>query len=707
MSANPSTSDPLDEFPRQSARTRGFSLGAPRSFTVSPDGQRIVFLRTKAGDDPTSCLWVLDVASGEERVVFDPLERTGEEDETDLTDAERARRERARERSTGVTGYATDRDVKRAVFTVSGRLFLADLVEGSARELTAPGSVDDPRLDGAGGQIAFVVDGALYVRELEGGYRLLAEEKDPEVTWGLAEFVAAEEMHRFRGHWWSPDGSTLAATRVDERPVLEWHIADQTDPAARPRAVRYPQAGTANAIVTLHLFDVASGSRTDVGWDRERFEYLARFEWTESGPPLILVQSRDQRTVQLLEIDVTSGATALVRERTDPEWVDLAEDAPRRLAGGRIVEVVADRASDTYRLAVDDAFVTPEGLQVRDVLDAGEGVLFCASERDDPTEIHLYRWTEAEGPIRISDEPGVHSGAAAGGVTLVASASARRVGSIVTVRKDGARVATIASHAEDAVVTPKPTFVTLGERELRAALLTPHGEEPSAGAKLPVLLDPYGGPHGARVLKSGGSFATSQWFADHGFAVLVIDGRGVDGRGPAWDRMVLGDFGITLDDQVDGLHAAAERYPFLDLGRVAIRGWSFGGELSAFAAIRRPDVFKAAVVGAPVTEQLLYDTHYTERYLGLPQEHPEAYEHSSPVREATDLEVPILLIHGLADDNVFVANSLRLSTALFEAGKHHELVLIPNATHLTRSTAITENLMRVQLDFLRRTLGLA
>jgi dipeptidyl-peptidase-4 len=420
----------------------------------------------------------------------------------------------------------------------------------------------------------------------------------------------------------------------------------------------------------------------------------------------VLVQSRDQRTVRLLEIDVTTGETTLVRERTDAGWVDLAEDAPRRLAGGRIVEVVADRERDTYRLAVDDAFATPEGLQVRDVLDAGEGVLFTASGRDDPTEIHLYRWTEAEGPVRLSDEPGVHSGAAGGGVTLLVSATPDRPAAAVTIRKDGARVGSIASLAEAPVVAPRPTFIALGERELRAALLLPDGREPSEGTKLPVLLDPYGGPHGARVLKAGGLFLASQWFADHGFAVLVIDGRGVDGRGPAWDREVLHDFGVTLEDQVDGLHAAAERYPFLDLERVAIRGWSFGGELAAYAATRRPDVFSAAVVGAPVTEQLLYDTHYTERYMGLPQEHREAYERSSPLREAADLQVPILLIHGLADDNVFVANSLRFSTALFEAGKRHELVLIPNATHLTRSTAITENLLRVQLDFLRRTLGL-
>jgi dipeptidyl-peptidase-4 len=165
------------------------------------------------------------------------------------------------------------------------------------------------------------------------------------------------------------------------------------------------------------------------------------------------------------------------------------------------------------------------------------------------------------------------------------------------------------------------------------------------------------------------------------------------------------DFTLALEDQVDALLAAAERFDFLDLSRVAIRGWSFGGYLSAMAVLRRPEVFHAAVVGAPVTDMGLYDTFYTERYLGHPDEHPDAYARSSILADAPGLERPMLLIHGLADDNVFVAHTLRLSAALFEAGRRHELVLIPNATHLTRSEAVTENLLRVQLDFLRRSLG--
>ena len=695
------TIDPLEEFPRQVARTRGFSLGVPRMFTVSPDGERVVFLRTTVGDDPVSCLWVLDVASGVERPVFDPRSIGAEEAETSLTSTERARRERVRERSTGVTEYATDRQVRRAVFAMSGRMFLADLPEAIARELSVPGPVDDPRLDPSGERIASVVDGALHVREIEGGGQVLAADDEPDVTWGLAEFAASEEMNRRRGYWWSPDGSTLAAARVDERMVRTWYIADQTAPAAQPRAVRYPQAGTQDAVVTLHLFDVQTGGRTDVVWDAAAFPYLGRFHWSEGGPPLLVVVARDQRRAQLLEVDPASGATTLVREETDPEWVELVLETPLRLPDGRIVTVGADRETDTYRLEVDGAFVTPSGLQVRGVPHVGDEVLFRAS--DEPTEIHLWRLVPGADPLRLTEVPGVHSDTTGGGTSVVVSATLEDPLPNASVVREDLTTFSVNRVAETPVVQPLPRFLSLGERELRAALLLPGGLEPEE--PLPVLMDPYGGPHGARVMKSAGMFLTSQWFADHGFAVLVVDGRGVDGRGPAWDREVRFDFAVTVQDQVDALRAAAETLGFLDLSRVGIRGWSFGGLLSAMAVLRRPDVFHAAVIGAPVTDQRLYDTYYTERYLGHPDEHPDAYDRSSPLLEAGSLQRPVLLIHGLADDNVFVANTLRFSAALFEAGRPHELVLIPNATHLTRSTAVTENLLRVQLDFLRRTLN--
>ena len=227
MSADPLAGRHPDDlaYPRQTARTQGFSLGVPRTFTANAD--RIVFLRSGAGDDPVTCLWVLDLAAGAERCVFDP--RHGAEDEPALTPAERARRERMRERAKGVTAYACDEDLTRAVFVDQGRLLVAELQGTRIHEVEVDGTPDDPRLSPDGSRVAYVRDGALWVQPVEGGdaTRLVGEDG---VTWGLAEFAAAEEMGRYRGYWWSPDATRIAACRVDESMVQEWWIADASAP---------------------------------------------------------------------------------------------------------------------------------------------------------------------------------------------------------------------------------------------------------------------------------------------------------------------------------------------------------------------------------------------------------------------------------------------------------------------------------------------
>jgi dipeptidyl-peptidase 4 len=236
-------------------------------------------------------------------------------------------------------------------------------------------------------------------------------------------------------------------------------------------------------------------------------------------------------------------------------------------------------------------------------------------------------------------------------------------------------------------------------------VLLPTGHR-GGGERLPVLMDPYGGPHAQRVLAARGAYLTSQWFADQGFAVVVADGRGTPGRGPSYERAVAGDLATpALEDQVTALHAAASAHPELDVSRVAIRGWSFGGYLAALAVLRRPDVFHAAVAGAPVTDWLLYDTHYTERYLGDPALEPEAYQRSSLLADAPKLSRPLLLIHGLADDNVVAAHTLRLSSALLAAGRPHSVLPLSGVTHMTPQEEVAENLLLLQVEFLRSALG--
>ena len=236
--------------------------------------------------------------------------------------------------------------------------------------------------------------------------------------------------------------------------------------------------------------------------------------------------------------------------------------------------------------------------------------------------------------------------------------------------------------------------------------MLPSWHTPGSG-KLPVLCDPYGGPHFQRVATARGAYLNSQWFAEQGFAVVIADGRGTPGRGSAWDRAVAGDLaGPVLADQVEALHSAAEQCPDLDLTKVGIRGWSFGGYLSALAVLRRPDVFHAGIAGAPPTDWQLYDTCYTERYLGLPEAEPEAYAQSSMLADAPKLSRPLLLIHGLADDNVVVAHSLRLSAALLAAGRPHSVLPLSGVTHMASQEDVAENLLLLQVDFLRRSLGI-
>lgn len=691
-----------DSFPRRQARTRRFTLGAPRGITVSPDGERVVFLRSRGGTDPVTCLWTLDLGTGEERLVVDPRELDGPGDE-DLPPEEKARRERSREQAGGVVGYATDRPVTTAAFALSGRLYLTDFAGGlSPRLVDTPPGVIDPRPDPHGRTVAFVRDGALYVHDVTSRTTTaLAEPDGPHVTYGLADFVAAEEMGRMRGYWWAPDGESLLVARVDDAAVRRWHIADPENPDREPTVVAYPAAGTPNARVTLEVIAL-DGTVVPVRWNTERDEYLTDALWDGHGL-LVVVQPRDQRALRVLRVDPASGATTPVHEQTDPVWVDIVPGVPAHTASGALVTVGA--VDGSLRLVVDGKPVTPASLQVRDVADVdGDVVLFRASETGTPlagTSIGLWTWGP-DGVTAVAAGTGVHGGRLAAGTLVVTRQDLGTDGTTTTVHRGGAE-RTIPSFADLPGLIPRITLLSAGDRELRTAVLFPADHEP--GTRLPVLMDPYGGPHAQRVLAARGAHLTSQWFADQGFAVVIVDGRGTPGRGPEFEREVHGDLaGPVLQDQVDALHAVAERYPDLDLTRVGIRGWSFGGYLAALAVLRRPDVFHAAVAGAPVTDWALYDTHYTERYLGRPDTDPEAYARSSLIADAPALTRPLLLVHGLADDNVVAAHTLRLSSALLAAGRPHSVLPLSGVTHMTPQEVVAENLLLLQVQFLRQAL---
>ncbi|MCY3634447.1 MAG: prolyl oligopeptidase family serine peptidase [bacterium] len=692
-----------ESFPRQHAHTRGFTLGAPRSFTVSDDGHRVAFLRSMAGDDSVNRLWLLDTTTGEELVIADPVELLADPGEENLPPAERARRERARESGGGIVAYSGDPGLTRIAFTLDGRVFLADAAEGSVNQLSAKSGAFDPRPSPDGQRVAYVCGTGLRVVDAaaDGFDHLVVDESGDTVSWGSAEFIAAEEMGRSRGFWWSPDSQRLLAARVDTAEVPVWHIASPADPATAPVPMAYPAAGTVNADVSLAILGL-DGSRVEVAWDRDAFEYLARVAWAPRSNPVITVQSRDQRTVVILEVDPDTGATTEIARQTDDHWVELVPGTPT-WTGERLV-TVEDRESARC-LMIDGRTTTPDTLQVRSVVVADENrVVFTAS--DDPTEVHIWQ-LDGEGNLgRLSNQPGVHSAAAAGGSVVVARAAGTDQESAVEVVTTTGRIP-IASVAATPTLSPSPQYSVVGSRDLHTSVLYPSHDDRAEGDSLPVLLDPYGGPHAQRVLKARSPFLVSQWFADQGFAVVITDGRGTPARGPAWERAVAGDLAHpVLEDQIDALDAVAEHHPRLDLGRVAVRGWSFGGYLAALAVLARPDRFHAAIAGAPVTDWRLYDTHYTERYLGHPDHNPEAYTRTCLLELAGDLSRPLLLICGLADDNVFAAHTLQLSQALFEAGRPHQVLPLPGVTHMTPQEQVAENLLLLQRAFLFDSLGL-
>jgi len=671
---------------------------------VAPDGERVLFLRAAAADDPSTALWVLDPASGRERCVADPAAL--DVDAAALTPQERLRRERVRESAGGIVAYATDRAVRMVTFAISGQLYTADLVEPAVHRLPLPDPVTDPRLDPEGRRIAFASGGGLHVTGVgDAASTRLLEPEGPDVTWGLPEFVAAEEMDRVRGFWWAPDGEALAVTRVDVGPVQRWHLQDPVDPDQPPVEVAYPAAGTANADVRLAIVAVDGGGGRDpvwVEWDRGAFPYLADVVWGPDGPLTLVTQSRDQKTLRLYAADPETGATEVLREDHDPHWVELVPGVPRWLPDGRVVLTVD--AEDTRSLAIGPTVVTPPGLQVRAVAGVADDAVIVLASEEEPTEVDVWRVPlDGQEPACISERGGVASAAVGGATVVLAQRSLARPGAVVTARGPSG-AAFVRTLAATAPLEVRVEILRLGARDLRAALVLPSAWR-EGDALLPVLMQPYGGPHHQRVLASRDAFLVDQWFADQGFAVLVVDGRGTPGRGPAWERAVAGDLATpVLEDQVDALQAAAEARPVLDLGRVGILGWSFGGFLAALAVLRRPDVFHVAVAGAPVTDQRLYDTHYTERYLGHPDQEPGAYRHNSLLDDAPSLRRPLLLMHGLSDDNVVAAHTLRLSRALTEAGRPHSVLPLPGVTHMASQESVAANLLLLQLAFFRDAL---
>ena len=814
MSETNDVNDAIKHFPRLRARTLRFGCGAPRSAQTVGDGSRALFLRSDGPEDLVTALWLswFD-ESGEhhETKLADPRELLGATaDSEDVPAEEKARRERAREGGTGIVGYSADDDGNRIVFTINGRLFLTDIdwndetgaPEPHTRELAGEWLDEDPamytpvlnpRIAPDGEHVLYTTGSYLMLVDIGGelGDRITAvygvsvedEDGNPaENTWkiGLAEFVAGEEMDRYDGFWWAPDSQHVLFESFDTADEPTWHISDPADPEKPDAGRRYPRALTRNADVYLTVITLAFDENdryagitgnADVDWDREAYEYVAAVNWRRGHDPLVLVQNRRQTRDQVLEVAVEAdgaalGATRVLEEHANEQWIDLVHGTPAYTPDGRLVCSLNDMATDTNRLTMDGRPFTPAGWNVRTVLAVtDEDVLAVVQRAPEIAPEVPDAWADAAATEAVFGDHDARSFDVVsidynGTITPVTTdpgqwTASRGERGIVVSGRDmrsaraqmrhilGEQSATIASTAAEPGFTPNVTFTRLGEHQLYTAIIAPSPESPYAHAeKLPVLMKPYGGPGFQQVIASQSFYWEGQWWADQGFLVVTADGRGTTGRGPAWDREIFEDMkDVTLADQVEAVNALPEAVarlnadvesraaqpaagdqadaenhppalratsrqreaiPMPDLDKVCMIGWSYGGFLSALAVLDAPNVFKAACAGAPPTDWTLYDTHYTERYLGLD---PDVYYRNGIVQDAPKLERPLMLIHGFADDNVTIAHSLRLSQALMAAGRPHTFLPLTGITHMTNDETVAENLLTLQRDFLRDALA--
>ena len=790
MSETNDVNDAIKHFPRLRARTLRFGCGAPRSAQTVGDGSRALFLRSDGPEDLVTALWLswFD-ESGEhhETKLADPRELLGAiADSEDVPAEEKARRERAREGGTGIVGYSSDDDGNRIVFTINGRLFLTDIdwndetgaPEPHTRELAGEWLDEDPamytpvlnpRIAPDGEHVLYTTGSYLMLVDIGGelGDRITAvygvsvedEDGNPaENTWkiGLAEFVAGEEMDRYDGFWWAPDSQHVLFESFDTADEPTWYISDPADPEKRADGRRYPRALTRNADVYLTVITLAFDENdryagitgnADVDWDREAYEYVAAVHWRRGHDPLVLVQNRRQTRDQVLEVAVAAdgaalGATRVLEEHANDQWIDLIHGTPVYTPDGRLVCPLNDMAADTNRLTVDGRPFTPAGWNVRAVLDVTDDDVLAVVQRAPEIATEVPRaWAGSDADSDAESLFGGHDARSFDVVSMGYDGSiapvttdpgqwtaSRGERGIVVSGRDmrsaraqmrhilGEQSATISSTAAEPGFAPNVTFTRLGEHQLYTAIIAPSPSSPYAHAdKLPVLMKPYGGPGFQQVVASQSFYWEGQWWADQGFLVVTADGRGTTGRGPAWDRAIFENMkGVTLADQIEAVNALPEAVsrlnadgrrpgvPMPDLDKVCMIGWSYGGFLSALAVLDAPNVFKAACAGAPPTDWTLYDTHYTERYLGLD---PDVYRRNGIVQDAPGLVRPLMLIHGFADDNVTIAHSLRLSQALMASGRPHTFLPLTGITHMTNDETVAENLLTLQRDFLRDALA--
>jgi dipeptidyl-peptidase-4 len=680
----------------------------PGSITFTPDGGSLTYLRSTDGSLVRS-LWRHDLRSGKRRILAGPLPEASREES--LGHEEQLRRERTRTSELGVTEYAwaTAAEVPTLMVPIAGRVFVAvgDEALTGVRPLSGVENASCAVVAPDGRRVAFVRDGELWVAPLDGSPpRRLTDDAEPGVFNGLAEYVAAEELDRFDGLWWSADSRHVAYAHVDERAVPPYVIAHPGDDAPAHEEHRYPFAGGPNARVTLRVAAADGGSsvQADLGMDPD--DYLARVVADPTGGWLVAVLPRDQRSLRWLRALADGSARELWIEDAQP-WINLDADT-RVLTDGRVLRSTESTGYRHLELRLPDGSLdrrlTDGDWAVTAVLHVDEGrgeVLFTAT-RDGVVERHVYAvpiGAEApiQDPVRLTSEPGWHEAVVRrdGGRWADTWSTPADPPRVLVRSRDGDADITIT----EPTVTPEslgllpPELLEVaaadGNTRLHAALYRPSpnptGSPPPAAP--PCVVWVYSGPHSQYVKRAWEMTVQllRQYLAQQGAAVLVVDNRGTANRGLAFESILDGRLGkAELDDQVAAVEQLAARGE-IDPGRVGITGGSYGGLMTLFAMAHAPSPFRVGVAVSPVTAQDGYDTAYTERYLGTPAANPEGYRASSPLSCAADLGGSLLVIHGAIDENVHFRHSVRLLAALQALGRDLELVVLPFDRHRART----------------------
>ena len=708
-------------------------MNAPRAVRFSPDGRLITYLHSSAGT-LTLELWAYEPATGREWRMLDPDEVGAGDDE--LSREEALRRERQRQQATGVTAYDWSERGDTLLVKAGSAVFVRRGMDGAWRRL-GEGWID-PRLSPDGARVAFVQDAELHVLDLDAGpsaapVRLTWDAAhagpygDRPVTNAVAEFVAQEEMGRAAGFWWAPDGTRLAFEQVDHSPVPLFLIAHPGTDEVDIEAHRYPFAGKDNVRVRLAVVPVSGGDPVwmDLGTDPNI--YLARVHWTPDGLLLAHVQSRDQRRIEVRRLDPATGAArTLWVERCEP-WVNLTDDlrfvCPPDARPEHYRILWSTERSGRRELELYDRDGAPLGQVSRgDVMidgvrgvDAAEGSVYVEGWAATPLERHLFRIPLAGGAAEpLTHTPGIHACVLAPDHGSYADRfdNAEMPPSVTLRALDGAELGRL-----QAGLLPDPRIAALDLRPpqfiqvtaddgdtLHGAVYRPRVMSP--GDKAPVLVSVYGGPHAQLVSNSWAMTANlrAQFFAEQGYLVVTLDNRGSARRGLTFEAKIhhrLGD--LEVRDQVAGVQTLRQ-FPEADLDRVGVYGWSYGGYMALMCLARAPEVFRAAVAGAPVTAWEGYDTHYTERYMGRPAENPEGYRQGAVMTHAANIRGPLLLVHGMIDENVHFRHTGRLMQALITAGIPHELLLFPEERHGPRRDEDRVFLERRVAEFFERQL---